>query len=334
MSSNAVISSWPAVAAAWIAAACVAFPHLARAQPYPAKPVRVIVPSGPGPGDLETRGLAQALADQTGQSFVVENRIGAEGILGIDACAKAPKDGYTLCLITITQLTFLPALRTNLPFDWAKDIAPIAHMGFLDSALVVHPSFAGNSVKELFEAARSKPDSVAWSTFGVSSPSHLYVEWLRKARGIAFYNVPYKSAQLAAQAAVAGEVQVALYGAGQAAGFVRGAKLKALAVTSERRLSFLPEVPTLPEAGFDVRLPRNWYGLGGPSGMPREIIQRLNAEAIKAMSQPAFIDKMMISQGITPPPPMTPEQMGEFMRTGFQQFQELMKVIGLKPEAG
>lgn len=316
------------------ALATALLPALSGAQAYPSKPVRIIVPSGPGPGDLETRGLAQSLLEQMGQSFVVENRIGAEGILGIDGCAKAPKDGYTLCLITITQLTFLPALRTNLPFDWQKDIAPIAHMGFLDSALVVHPSVPARSVKELFDAARAKPDSVAWSSFGVSSPSHLYIEWLRKARGVSFYNVPYKSALLAAQAAVAGEVQVALFGAGQSAGFVKAGKLRALAVTSDKRLSFLPDVPTLNEAGLDVRLPRNWYGLGGPAGLPKEAIQRLHAESLKAMAQPAFVEKMMVSQGITPPPPLSPEEFGEFMRRAFADFQELMKVIGLKPEAG
>jgi tripartite-type tricarboxylate transporter receptor subunit TctC len=305
----------------------------AYAQSYPAKPVRLIVPSGPGPGDTETRGIAQFLSESLGQPFVVDNRVGGEGIVGVEACAKAPRDGYTLCMITVTQITFLEGMRLNLPYDSQRDLAAVAHFGFLDAALLVHPSVPANSVRELFDLAAAKPDTITWGSWGISSPGYLYMEWLRKAKGISFFNVPYKGSSQAAQAALAGEVQVAYYGAGQAAGFVRSNRLKALAVSSDKRLPFLPGVPTLKEVGVDIRVPRTWYGMAAPVGTPKDIVQRLNAEVAKITANPQFIEKFMTTQGITPPGPFSPEEFAAFLRRDRENFQELMKTIGLKPEA-
>ncbi len=307
-------------------------PCAAPAQSFPSKPVRIIVPSGAGGNnDVTTRGLAQWLGDSMAQAFVVENRGGAEGIIGTEACAKSAPDGYTLCSTAVNVFTFTPVLRLKLPYDTVRDFVPIAHQGYLDAVIVVHPSLPANSIADLINLAKAKPDSITWATFGPNTSSFYYMEWLRRTRGAPFLHVPYKTSAQSHTANIAGEVQVNLYGAGLAAAPIKAGKLRALAITGDKRSALLPEGPSFKEAGIDLPI-RTWYGLFAPAATPREIVQRLNTEAVRAMAQPIFIDKFMTAVGISPPGPMTPEDFAAFLKRDREAFAELAKTIGLKPE--
>lgn len=306
----------------------------AQAQSYPTKPVRIIRPHPPGaPGDTNTRGIAQALSQTLGQSFVIENRVGGEGIIGAEACARAAPDGYTLCGTDSYVISLNPTLRAKLPYDPLRDFAPVVHQGFLDAALLVHPSVPANSLNELLELAKSRRETMSWASWGLSSSSHLFIEWLKNARGIAFYNVPYKSATQAVQGLVGGQVQVAIYGAGLALPMVKAGKLRALAVTGDRRSSLLPNLPSFREAGFDIWI-RAWYGIFAPMGTSKEIVQRLNAEIVKVQADLAFRDKFMAAIGLehAAPAGATPEEFAAFLKTDREMYSRLVRTAGIKPE--
>jgi tripartite-type tricarboxylate transporter receptor subunit TctC len=313
--------------------ALAAFQH-AQAQNYPSKPVKVIRPHPPGsPGDTNARGIMQSLSQTLGQPFLVENRVGADGIIGAEACARAAPDGYTLCGTDDLVTSLNPVIRTKLPYEPMRDFSPIVHLGFLDIGLLVHPSVPANSTGELLALAKAKPGSITWATWGVSSLSHLFVEWLKNAKGISFYGVPYKSATQATQGLVGGEVQVAIYGLGLALPMAKGGKLKILAVTGDKRSSIAPELPSVKEAGLDMSL-RTWYGLFAPTGTPREIVQRLNAEVGKLLADPGFREKFMTSVGLEYAAPAggPPEAFAAFLKADRELYARLVKTAGITPE--
>ncbi|OFZ98427.1 MAG: hypothetical protein A3H35_20445, partial [Betaproteobacteria bacterium RIFCSPLOWO2_02_FULL_62_17] len=249
----------------------------AQAQTYPANRVRIISGVAPGgPGDVASRGAAEGLARVLGQPFVIENRPGAEGMIAGEACAKSTPDGYTLCLFNGHDIALNPVLRSKMPFDPARELTPVVHLGFAAAAIIVHPSVPANSLQELFALARAKPGSINWGTSGLASPGNIYVEWLKNALDIRFHGVPYKSALQGMQSVLSGEIQVTSFVAGQVAPQVRAGKLKALAVATSQRSPYLPEVPTFKEAGMEVAIV-TWYGLMAPAGTPRDIILRVNA---------------------------------------------------------
>jgi tripartite-type tricarboxylate transporter receptor subunit TctC len=312
-----------------IAAALTVF-GAALAQGYPAKPVRVIVPHGAGgPIDVLVRGLGQYLQQSLGQPFIVDNRGGGDGIAGAEACARAAPDGYVLCATATNVVTIGPSMHTRLPYDPPRDYVAVARVGILDSALVVHPSVPANSVKELIDLARARPESIGWASFGPNTSSYMYMEWLRKLHGAPFLHVPYKTAIQSQNATVAGEVQVNLYAAGQAAALAKAGKLKVLAVTGDKPSPFLPGVPPFKEAGIDLPW-RTWFGVFAPAGTPREVVQRLNAEINRTVASAQYVQKFLTTQGITPAPG-TPEDFSAFLKSDRELFARMMKVIGVKP---
>ncbi len=314
-------------------AATLAMPA-AHGQGYPAKPVRVIEPHPAGSIlDNLARAFTQNLSQSFGQPFVVENRAGAEGMIGMEACVKAPADGYTLCITDSLVISLNPVVRAKLPYDPPRDLAPIGHFGFLNSAVIVQPSLPVNSMSELLELAKAKPGVITWGTWGVTSLSNLYIEWLKNARGISFYNVPYKGAVLAAQGVLGGQVQVALWGVGAVAPLAKAGKLKALAVVGETRSLVMPQLPTLKESGIDPVL-RAWFGLFAPAGTPADIVQRLNAAVAKAMADPGFRERFLLSQGfeIAPPAGGSVGDFGAFLRSDRAMYEQLVKVTGVKAE--
>jgi tripartite-type tricarboxylate transporter receptor subunit TctC len=320
------------LAAAVVGTAAV--PAAAWSQPYPAKPVRVIVPhAAGGPYDSATRVLAQSLAQSLKQSFVVENRPAANGIIGAQSVAKAPPDGYTLMVTASGTISMNPFVYANLPYDPPKDFAPIIRLGYVDSLVAVHPSVAAGSFRDLLALARAKPDAISWSNWGTSSSSNLYTEWLRRARGTSFYAVPFKSAGQALNAVVAGDVHVAVYAIGQALPQVRSGKLKPLAVTGHKRSSFAPDVPTLKETGtnFDLDIV-SWIGLFAPAGTPRDIVQLMNTEVGKLLVDREVAEKALVSRGIDPDEPASPDWFAEFLRRDRATYEGLAKLIGIKPE--
>ena len=241
----------------------------ALAQAYPAKPVRMLVPAAPGiMQDILSRGLAEALAKGFGQPVMVDNRVGADGVIGMEACARAAADGYTLCNTMSGAIIWNPALRLKLPYDAVRDFAPVVHAGFFDSALVAHPGVPAASLQELLELVKAKPGSVNWASFGVNSTGFMYMEWLKRSSGAQFYHVPYKTQPQGLQGLMSGESHVAVYGLSSVAPLIRAGKLRALGVTSARRQDWLPDVPSFVDLGIKLPL-RTWFGYHFPAGPPR-----------------------------------------------------------------
>jgi len=307
---------------------------LAAAQVYPTKPVKLIEPHPAGSIiDISVRGVAEALTQGLGQPFLVENRVGGEGVIGAEACARAAPDGYTLCATDSLVTTLNPLVRSKLPYNPPRDFVPIVQFGFVSSAVVVNPAVPANSMNELLELARARPNSVTWATWGASSLSNLYIEWLRKARGIEFLAVPYKGAVLGAQAAMAGEVQVAVFGAGASQPFIRAGKLRALAATGDQRSLIMPSLPSFKELGIEAIF-RPWFGLLAPTGTSNDIVQRVNGVVAKALAQPAFRDKYLTGGGVefVSPAGGTPDQFAAYLKTEREICEALVKLTGIKED--
>ena len=307
-------------------------PATAWSQAYPAKTVRVIVPHPPGgPGDVPPRGFAQALAQKMGQAFVIENREGADGLIGAEACMKAAPDGYTLCATSAGVIQINPALRREPTYDLTKFTA-IVHTGTLQQLMLANAATPGNTMKEVFAAARAKPGSITVGTFGGINLANLFVGWTKAELGLEFYPIPYKSASQSVQASMAGDVNIVSFAAGPGAKMVQSGKMKALAI-SPRRSSLLPEVPSLREAGvgFDFN---TWWGWFAPVGLPREIVRRFNSELAQLIADPQFNAKFLASQGMVTDHPSgaSPEEFEKFIRVEQEEFQKLARLLGLKQQ--
>lgn len=306
----------------------------AAAQTWPVKPVRVIVqaPVG-GPTDIVARGASQMLAQTFGQPFVVENRSGANGILGAETCMRVAPDGYSICGFNAQAISQNPVMYAKLPYDPLKDFVPIVHLGSLRSALSVNAAVQASSAAQLFELAKAKPGAMAWATYGPASNSHLYLEWLKGTRGLQFLNVPYKTAGQAFSSMVAGETQIAIYSTGNTVQMAKAGKIRVLAVIGEGPSPFLPGVPSFKDAGISLQI-GNWTGFFAPAGMPQEVIQRVNAEVAKMMATSEFRDKFMSSVGLEPEAPAgrPVEEFAAFLKADRAGAEAMAKVIGIKPE--
>jgi tripartite-type tricarboxylate transporter receptor subunit TctC len=303
------------------------------AQAFPAKPARILVgtPAG-GPGDVIGRAAAQVLGAALSQPFVVENRVGADGMIAGEACARAAPDAYTLCLADSFAVSLNPVMRADMQYDPARDLTPVAHFGFLGAAIFASPSLPASSMRELFELARAKPGSISWGSFGLASSSRLYIEWLKK-RGIVFYDVPYKAASQAWQALLAGEVQLAVFAAGAGAPFMKSGKVKALAINTPRRSAHMPNVPTFEEAGMEVNI-LTWFALFAPASTPREIVERLNAALAPLVRDAALRDKYLTPLGIEidAPAGASPKAIAAFVARERERYAAIVKVTGVKAE--
>ena len=308
-----------------------AFAAGAQAQAWPSKPLHIILSTAPGAtSDTVSRGVAEVLAKQLGQPAYVDNRVGGNGIVGMEACARAAPDGYTLCATTSNVVVWNMVQRTNLPYDSLRDFAPVMQAGFFDSALVVNASRPYGSVTELVDYAKAHPDRVNWGHFGVNSTGFMYLEYLKKSRGAAFYAVPYKSQPQNLLALVSGETDVTLTSLNNSGPYIRSGKLKALAVTSSRRIGWMPGVPTFEEEGIKLPL-RTWEGYHYQAAVPRELVERMNAELHKAYETPSFRTNVVDRVGLEPTPG-TPAEFDHYIREQLKAVTELVNYLGLKPE--
>jgi tripartite-type tricarboxylate transporter receptor subunit TctC len=266
-----------------------------------------------------------------GQPFVVDNQPSGQGVAGIVSAKNATPDGHTLLFTGQGQISFLPALRKEVPYDSLKDLAPIVRIGSLESLVLVSPAVPAKTIGELFALAKAKPDTVTVGTWGSSSTSNLYVEYFRKARGIPLFAVPYKGAAQAYQAGVSGEVMVTIFAQGTAAPQLRAGKFRALAVTGRKRAPAYPDLPTLKEAGMDLDI-STWIGMFAPAATSRNIVNRVNAEVNKLLVDPTYADKVLVGVGFQPEEPNKPEEFAEFLRHDRQVYQELIRITGIKDE--
>ncbi len=290
---------------------------------YPSKPIRLILPYAPGATtDLVGRIIGPKLAEQLGQSAVAENRPGAGGDIGIEYTAKAPPDGYTIVLAT-NGLSLSPSLHRKLKYDPLKDLAPISLVAQGHFVLLVRNSLPVNNLKELVEYAKSHPGKLNFGSGGIGSGTHLAGELLKSLAKINIVHVPYKSAVLAMNAMMGGEIDMVVIGAPSAVAQIQAGKLKALAVLSNERASSLPNVPTAKESGMDNYLVTSWFGILAPAGTPLDIINRLNAEWMKVAAMPDTLEKMR-KAGVEPRSG-TPEQFSEFLKAEIVRWAKIIK---------
>jgi tripartite-type tricarboxylate transporter receptor subunit TctC len=314
--------------AAMLAAAFAAGAH---AQSWPTHPLRFIIPEAPAvPQDTITRALVEPLGKALGQPIIVENRVGADGIIGNEMCARAATDGYTVCATASKDIIWNPVLRTKLPYDVLRDFAPIVHTGFFDSVLVVNPSVPATRVQQLLDFSKANPGKVNWGHFGVNSTGYMYMEWMNRSKGSTFYPVPYKTPLQNTTGLIAGETSVAVTSLANSSSFIKAGKLRPLAVGSSRRLDWLPDVPTFEEEGIKLPL-RTWFGYHYQAGAPRELVLRMNSELRRILETPSFRAQILERAYVTPNSG-TPEQFDAFIREQIKQVRELVASIGIKPE--
>ncbi len=256
-----------------------------RAQPYPTKPIRVIVPFGAGgPSDYLVRAVGVRLAESWGQQLLVDNRTGANGIVGSELAARAAPDGYTLVMATNGTHGINASLYPRLPYDTVKDFAPVTRFGLAPYLLIAHPSLPARGVKELIRLARQRPGELSWSVGG--SPSQLAVELFKKSAGINLIVVPYKGNAPAITAAISGEVPLSFGNVAASVPHVKGGRLRALGVGSLQRSAVMPGIPTVAEAGLPGYVAGAWYGLLAPAATPRAIVDRLSSELVRILKMP------------------------------------------------
>jgi tripartite-type tricarboxylate transporter receptor subunit TctC len=305
----------------------------ASAQPagetYPSRLIRFIQPLGPGsPGDIVSRAIADALGRDFGQPTVVENRVGANGILGMDACAKAPPDGYSICVPSFAQMSVNPLLYSKLPYDPLRDQAPVILFAAITSAITISASLGVSSLPELVALAKAKPGKLNWGSWGIGSFSHLYMAWLQSMTGTSFAHIPYKTLGQAVTAVAAGEVDVMVNTPSVAAPLVDAGKVKVLAVIGKERSPLLA-APTLTEAGFALPLV-SWVGVTVPTGTPRPIVERLNAELCKLLADPAFVARYLTPNSVAPLGG-SPDEFAAFLREDQKTMAQLAKSADMKP---
>ena len=276
----------------------LAFAGAAQAQ-YPLKPVRIVVPYPPGGTvDVVARNLAQQLTVQTGQQFIVDNRAGANGTIGSDFVSKAAPDGYTL-LVQASIFVINPLFLKNVPYDVQRDFTPVANIGSVPLLVTAHPSVPAANLREFVALVRANPDKYTFATTGLGSAGHLTEEVIKRDAGLQILIVPYKGAGPALTDIVGGQVSALADPLPSSFPHVKGGRLKALAVTSRTRIASMPDVPTMAESGFPGFEMLSWYGLWGPPGLPKDVLDRLAAETAKA-AKSAEMQEKLAAQGFIP----------------------------------
>lgn len=291
----------------------------AQAQNYPVKPVKIISPYSPGGlGDLLPRAVAAGLTDSLGQQVIVENRPGASQIIGMQAAARSPADGYTLVLGSATSLAINPGLNKNLPYDPLKDFAPVALCVTTPLYLVVHPSVPARSVRDLLALAKAQPGTLTFASGGNGSSNHLAGELFKSLARVDFLHVPYKGAGPAMIDVMAGHVAMMFGAAGLAE--AKAGKVRVLGVTGAKRSATAPELPTLSESGVPGYEATIWFGLLAPAGTPAPLVSRLSQEIGKALAQPR-VREQFTTLDITP---TTPEGFAALIRREIPKWRKVI----------
>jgi len=303
----------------------------AQAQTYPDRPIRLIVSIAAGSvTDVIMRKAAAELQPRLGQPLIIENRGGASGIVAAQACAQAKPDGYTLCVIYHSTMSYNPLLFDNLPYDPDRDLVPVTRLFFLNEGLFVSTALGVNSVAELKALAQTKPDKLNYATLGDGSFPDLFLKWLNNQWGTKIVGVPYKGGGPAAQALAADQVQLTRFGIGNFLGLIQAGTVKALAVSSEKRSPLLSDVPTLAEAGLDGYPGQGWWGLAAPKDTSPSLVNKINGEFFKLFSEPSFIDYLNHQAVVAAP--TTPAGFAAFLKEDRKAAESLIKISNSKRE--
>ena len=314
---------------AMMSAIAIAAASLAAA--YPDHPVRLVVPSLAGGGtDTTTRIIAPKLAEYLGQQIVIDNRGGMSGNLGAELASRAAPDGYTL-LATFASHASNPAVIKNTPYDLERDFAPISMTVIVPNLLYSHPSLPAKNIKELIAFARTRPGQLSYASAGVGSTSHLAMELFLSMTGLKMLHVPYKGASQAAIDVMAGHLPMTFGNIMNALPHTKTGRIRALGVTSAKRVSAAADIPTIAEAGLPGYEAVQWYGLLAPAGTPRDIVLKLHAGVVKAL-QDAAVKKRFIDDGAEPAASASPEDFSTLIRVEIAKWAKVVKAAGIQPE--
>jgi len=303
----------------------------ADAQPYPAKPIRFVVPyPAGGPLDTVARLLGQKVSESTKQPVIVDNKPGAGGNIGADAVAKAPADGYTILMGAVATHAINPTLYASIPYDPIKDFAPVTQVASTPNVLVVNPSVPAANVREFIAYVKANPGKLNFGSGSTGSAGHLAGELFKTMAEVDMIHVPYKGAAPAMSDLIGGQIQLMFDNLASSLAQVRAGKVRALAVTTAKRSGLAPDLPTIAESGlpgFDIN---TWFGIFVPSGTPREIVDRLHAEFVKALAAPDIREKML-NLGAEPVG-SRPEEFAAYIRAESDKYARVIKASGARAD--
>ena len=316
-----------------LVAACAAMAFAASAalaaEPFPSKPVKIVVPYTPGGGaDILARTLAAALGSKIGQTVIVENRPGGNTIAGTEYVANAPADGHTL-LLAAASFSINPSFY-KLPYDSIKGFAPVALVALVPLLLVTNPALPVNSVKDLIALAKAKPGQITFASYGSGSPAHLAGELFKSMVGADMLHIPYKGSAPALADIVAGHVSLSFSSMSPAVPLVKSGRLKAIAVSTSKRVAAMKEIPTIAEAGVPGYEVLAWNGIAAPAGTPREVVAKLNKAIVEIVATAEFRDRIS-AQGFEPES-SSPEEFSDLIQRDITKWAKVIKESGAKPD--
>lgn len=300
-------------------------------ETYPARPVRLIVPSSPGGGtDTSARIIAPKLTEYLGQQIVVENRPGAAAMIGTEAVSRSVPDGYTL-LMGASTTVIVPSIYKKIRYDAIRDFAPISRAVVLPQILVSHPSVPAKTLKELIVFARARPGQLDFAAGGIGGNPHMAMALFLTMTGLKIIHVPYKSGNAGLVDVLSGQVPLMMASLLAASPHIRNGRLRAYGVTGAKRVGSLPDIPTIAEAGVPGYEAIQWFGVLAPAGTPRDIITRLHGEVVRAV-QDAEVRKRFMGDGAEPAPSGSPEEFAAFMRAEMAKWAQVVKDAGITPQ--
>jgi tripartite-type tricarboxylate transporter receptor subunit TctC len=301
------------------------------AQPYPAKPIRIIVPfPAGGTADIMARVVGQKMTETWGQQVLIDNRSGAGGNIAADLAAKSAPDGYTLFLCTVGTHAVHQTLYEKLPFDPIKDFSAVAYIAGVPNVVVVHPSIPVKSVKELIGFIKARPGRINFGSSGTGSSVHMSGEMLKVMAGLDMTHIPYKGNPQAVTDLMAGQIELMITNMPSVIPYIQSGRLRALAVTTKARSPALPDLPTMEEAGLPGYESSAWFGLLSPAAVPRDIVSKLNAEVMRIVGL-EDVKRNLASQGAYPLA-MTPDEFGAFMKAETAKWAKIVKASGARAD--
>jgi len=313
------------------AVALVAAP-IAPAQSFPSRPVKIVVPTSPGGAtDAFSRALAPRLSEIWGEPVVVENRPGANQILGADFVSKSAPDGYTLLVSDASSFVINPHLYKKLPYDGLHGFTPITVLVRFPWVIAVHPSVAANTFQELVALAKAKPGSLSYGSFGLGSSAHISVDYLKNLLGIDIVHVPYKGAGPAVTDLLSGQIQMMMVTPLLVEPHARAGKLRLIAAATRQRIVGLPDLPTVAESGVPDYEAGTWFALMGPAGMPRELVAMIYGDTMKILNNSAFREQYVAKQWFEVVG-NTPEQFAEYLKSEYERWDRLIKLSRVRVE--
>jgi len=304
----------------------------AAAQPFPTRPVKIVVPTTPGGAtDALSRSIGARLSEIWGQPVVVENKPGATQIIGGEYVAKSPPDGYTLIVSDAATFIMNPILHKNLPYDGLRAFTPITLLVRFPWVIAVHPSVPAANFQELVAYARAHPGAIAYGSFGTGSSGHISVDYMKRLLGIDIVHIPYKGAGPAVTDLLAGQIQMMMVTPLLVEPHARAGKLRLIAAATPTRIPRLPELPTVAESGVPGYEAGTWFALAGPAGMPREVTHAIYADVAKVLREPAFkeryIDRQWFEVVANPP-----DEFAAFLQKDYERWEKLIRLSGVKAE--